>query len=157
MAENIRCFCPKYPTNIRKFAAKCEYPDIRIWENPLICSKIAKYPISESIIIYPICAANARNIPKYPPRISARALALLPTAIQLTPGKRALVFHGNGSTCQVQMSWTIDLSRNFEKSHRTTDPRSDLRPDSSSWANSGLESTFGNVETGSFWVTTRGA
>ena len=66
MAENIRCFCPKYPTNIRKFAAKCEYPDIRIWANPLICSKIAKYPISESIIIYPIGVANARNIPKYP-------------------------------------------------------------------------------------------
>ena len=35
---------------IQKFAAKCEYPDIRIWGNPLICSKIAKYPISESII-----------------------------------------------------------------------------------------------------------
>jgi hypothetical protein len=66
MAENIRCFCPKYPTNIRKFAAKCGYPDIRIWANPLICSKIAQYPISESIIIYPIGVANARNIPKYP-------------------------------------------------------------------------------------------
>ena len=51
---------------IQKFAAKCEYPDIRIWANPLICSKIAKYPISESIIIYPIGVANARNIPKYP-------------------------------------------------------------------------------------------
>ena len=51
---------------IQKFAAKCEYPDIRIWANPLICSKIAKYPISESIIIYPIGVANARNIQKYP-------------------------------------------------------------------------------------------
>ena len=51
---------------IQKFAAKCEYPDIRIWANPLICSKIAKYPISESIMIYPIGVANARNIPKYP-------------------------------------------------------------------------------------------
>ena len=51
---------------IQKFAVKCEYPDIRIWANPLICSKIAKYPISESIIIYPIGVANARNIPKYP-------------------------------------------------------------------------------------------
>ena len=39
---------------------------MRIWANPLICSKIAKYPISESIIIYPIGVANARNIPKYP-------------------------------------------------------------------------------------------
>jgi hypothetical protein len=66
MAENIRCFCPKYPTNIRTFAAKCEYPDIRIWAILLICSKILKYPISESVIIYPIGVANARNIPKYP-------------------------------------------------------------------------------------------
>jgi hypothetical protein len=48
-------------------------------------------------------------------------------------------------------------SRNFEKSHRTTGPWSDLRPDSWSLANFGLDSTFGNVETGSFWVTTRGA
>ena len=48
-------------------------------------------------------------------------------------------------------------NRNFEKSHRTTDPWLDLRPDSWSSANSGLDSTFGNVETGSFWVTTRGA
>ena len=47
--------------------------------------------------------------------------------------------------------------RNFEKSHGTTGPRSYLRPDLWSWANSGLDSTFGNVETGSFWVTTRGA
>ena len=37
-------------------------------------------------------------------------------------------------------------NRNFEKSHRTTGSRSDLRPDSWSWANSGLDSTFGNVE-----------
>jgi hypothetical protein len=48
-------------------------------------------------------------------------------------------------------------NRNFEKSHRTTGPRSDLRPDLWSWANSGLDSTFGNVETESFWVKTRGA
>ena len=47
-------------------------------------------------------------------------------------------------------------NRNFEKSHRTTGPRSDLRPDSWSWAYSSLDSSFGNVETGSFWVTTRG-
>jgi hypothetical protein len=59
-------FAPKYPINIRKFVTKFEYHDIRIWANPLICSKIAKYPISESIIIYPIGVANARNIPKYP-------------------------------------------------------------------------------------------
>jgi hypothetical protein len=32
-------------------------------------------------------------------------------------------------------------NRNFEKSHRTTDPRWDLRPDSWSWANSGLDTT----------------
>ena len=32
-------------------------------------------------------------------------------------------------------------NRNFEKSHRTTGPRSDLRPDSWSWANSGLTTT----------------
>jgi hypothetical protein len=47
--------------------------------------------------------------------------------------------------------------RNFEKSHWITGPRSDLRPDSWFWANSGLDSTFGNVETESFWVMTRGA
>ena len=48
-------------------------------------------------------------------------------------------------------------NHDFEKSHRSTGPRSDLRPDLWSWTNSGLDSTFGNVETGSFWVTTRGA
>ena len=47
-------------------------------------------------------------------------------------------------------------NRNFEKPYRTTGPWSDLSPDSWSWANSGLETTFGNAETGSFWVTTRG-
>ena len=35
--------------------------------NPLICWKIAKYSISESIILYPNGAAKAQNIPKYPP------------------------------------------------------------------------------------------
>ena len=35
-------------------------------------------------------------------------------------------------------------NRNFEKSHRTTSPRSDLRPDSWSWVNSGLETTCQN-------------
>jgi hypothetical protein len=78
MVENIRCFCPKYPTNIRKFAAKYEYLDMRIWANLLICTKIAKYPISESIIIYPIGVANALNIPKISSRISARALLQTP-------------------------------------------------------------------------------
>jgi hypothetical protein len=41
--------------------------------------------------------------------------------------------------------------------NRTTGPRSDLRLDSCSWANSGLDLTCDNVETESLWVTTRGA
>jgi hypothetical protein len=45
-------------------------------------------------------------------------------------------------------------NRNFEKSHRTTGPRSDLRPDSWSWANSGLDTTSRIFENGIFWVTT---
>ena len=40
---------------------------VRAPENPLICCKIAKYPISESYILYPNGAAKAQNIPKYPP------------------------------------------------------------------------------------------
>jgi hypothetical protein len=39
-------------------------------------------------------------------------------------------------------------NRNFEKSHRTTGPRSDLRPDLWSWENYGIETTFGIIETG---------
>jgi hypothetical protein len=38
--------------------------------------------------------------------------------------------------------------RHFEKSNRTTGPLSNLRPDSWSWANSGLDTTsriFGNL------------
>ena len=50
-------------------------------------------------------------------------------------------------------------NRNLEKSHRTTGPRSDLRPDSWSWANFGLDPTsriFENeFENESFWSTTR--
>ena len=38
--------------------------------------------------------------------------------------------------------------RNFEKSHRTTGPPSDLRPDSWSWANSDLETTSRIYENG---------
>ena len=47
-------------------------------------------------------------------------------------------------------------NRDSEKLHRTTGLRSDLRPDSWYWANSGLDSTSSNVETESFWVTTTG-
>ena len=46
-------------------------------------------------------------------------------------------------------------NRNFEKSHRTTGPLSDLRPDSWSWTNSGLDTTSRIFENGIFWVTTR--
>jgi hypothetical protein len=38
-------------------------------------------------------------------------------------------------------------NRNFEKSHRTSGPRSDLILDPSFWENSVLETTFGNNET----------
>jgi hypothetical protein len=49
-------------------------------------------------------------------------------------------------------------NRNFEKSHRTK-YWSPVRSETGFviLGNSGLDSTFGNVETGSFWVTTRGA
>jgi hypothetical protein len=46
-------------------------------------------------------------------------------------------------------------NRNFEKPHRTTGPRSDLRPDLWSWANSGLDTTSRIFETKKFWVKTR--
>ena len=36
-------------------------------------------------------------------------------------------------------------NRNFEEPYKTTGPRSDLRPDSWSWPNSGLETTFGII------------
>jgi hypothetical protein len=67
--------------------------------------------------------------------------------------------YGQNLPYKFKNSYGDFCNRTFEKSHihRTTGPRSDLRPDSWSWANSGLDSTFGNVETGSFRVTTRGA
>ena len=46
-------------------------------------------------------------------------------------------------------------NRNFEKPHRTTGPRSDLRLDLSSWANSGLDTTSRIFENEIFGVTTR--
>jgi hypothetical protein len=69
------------------------------------------------------------------------------------PGQNCM---GRISHINLKNRMVILQNRNFEKSHRTTGPRLDLRPDLWSWANSGLDSTFGNVETGSFWVTTRG-
>ena len=65
--------------------------------------------------------------------------------------------YGQNLPYKFKKSYGDFRNRNFEKSHRTTGPRSDLRPDSWSWANSGLDSTFSKVETESFWVTTRGA
>jgi hypothetical protein len=65
--------------------------------------------------------------------------------------------YGQNIPYKFKNSYGDFCNRNFEKSYRTTGPRLDLRPDLWSWANSGLDSTFGNVETGSFWVTTRGA
>ena len=65
--------------------------------------------------------------------------------------------YGQNLPYKFKKSYSDFLNCNFEKSYRTTGPRSDLKPDSWSWANSGLDSTFGNVETGIFWVTTRGA
>jgi hypothetical protein len=46
-------------------------------------------------------------------------------------------------------------NRNFEKLHRTTGPRSDLRPDSWFWANSGLETTSRIFESEFSGVATR--
>ena len=43
----------------------------------------------------------------------------------------------------------------IDRSHRTTGPWSDLRPDSWSWANSGLDTTSRIFETEKFWVKTR--
>jgi hypothetical protein len=42
--------------------------------NPLICCKIAKYPISESDIFYPKGAAKAKKYPKISSRIWAESL-----------------------------------------------------------------------------------
>jgi hypothetical protein len=71
---------------------------------------------------------------------------------------------GRMSYTNLKNSYGDFQNRNFDKSHRTTGPRADLRlADSCSCGNSGLllvvfiYSTFGNVETGKFWVTTRGA
>ena len=54
------------------------------------------------------------------------------------------------------------MNRNFEKSHRTmllvlVPGQIWARIRYHAWANSGLDSTFGNVETEFFWVMTRGA
>ena len=65
--------------------------------------------------------------------------------------------YGQNLPYKFKKSYGDFQDHNLENSHRTTGPWSDLRPDSWSLANSGLDSTFGNVETGSFWVTTRGA
>ena len=68
-----------------------------------------------------------------------------------------LYMYGQNLPYKFKKSYGDFQNRNFEKSHRTTGPRSDLRPDSWSWADSGLETTFGIIETESFWVTTGGA
>jgi hypothetical protein len=58
--------------------------------------------------------------------------------------------YGQNLPYKFKKSYSGFQNRNFEKSDRTTGPRSDLRPDPLSWANSGLDSTFGNVETEKF-------
>ena len=62
-------------------------------------------------------------------------------------------------TMTTQSRWKYDdfQNRNSEKSHRATGARSDLRPDWWSWANSGLETSFGIIETEIFWLDTMGA
>jgi hypothetical protein len=64
--------------------------------------------------------------------------------------------YGQNLPYKFKNSYSDLRKRNFKKSHRTTGPRSDLRPDLWSCANLGLDSTFSNVETESFWVTSRG-
>ena len=62
-----------------------------------------------------------------------------------------------GSAIQIlKKSYGDFQNRNFEKSHRTTGPRSDLRPDSWSWANSGLDPTSRIFENESFLADDQG-
>ena len=56
--------------------------------------------------------------------------------------------YGQNLPYKFKKSYGDFRSRNFEKSHRTTGPRSDLRPDSWSWANSGLDTASRILENG---------
>ena len=55
--------------------------------------------------------------------------------------------YGQNLLYEFKKSYGDFHNRNFDKSHRTTGPPSDLRPDSWSWAKFGLETTFGIIET----------
>jgi hypothetical protein len=63
--------------------------------------------------------------------------------------------YGQNLPYKFKKSYGDFWNRNFEKLHRTTGPRSDLRPDSWPWANSGLDTTPRIFEIEKFWVTTR--
>ena len=65
--------------------------------------------------------------------------------------------YGKNLPYKFKNSCGVFQNHNFEKSYRTTGPRSDLSPVSWSLANSVLETTFGIIETEKFWVDTRGA
>ena len=60
--------------------------------------------------------------------------------------------YGQNLPYKFKKSYGDVQKRNFEKSHRTTGPRSDLRPDSWSWANFGLDRTSRIFENEIFWV-----
>ena len=62
--------------------------------------------------------------------------------------------YGQNLPYKFENSYGDFRNRNFEKPHRTTGPRSDLRPDSWSWENSGLDTTSKMFETEKFWVKT---
>ena len=63
--------------------------------------------------------------------------------------------YGQNLPYKFKKSYDDIQNRNIEKSHRTTGPWSDLRPDSWSSANSGLDTTSRIFENRSFWVATR--
>ena len=67
--------------------------------------------------------------------------------------------YGQNLPYKFKKSYGDFRNRNFEKSHRTihrtTGPRSNLRPDLWSWENSGLDTTSRIFENWFFWVTTR--
>ena len=70
-----------------------------------------------------------------------------------------LVWHGGlygqNLPCKFKKSYGDFQNRNLEKAHSTTGPRSDLIPDSWSWANSGLNTTSRIFGTENFGVATR--
>ena len=58
--------------------------------------------------------------------------------------------YGQNLPYKFKKSYGDFLNRNFDKSHRTTGPRSDLRPDSWTFENSGLDTASRILETDCF-------